>query len=76
MHLMLYQQSERYRQLSAPLGGDQRDVRGEHQALVDAVLGKDVQAAQALIVEHLQTTGRLLVEGLRAQAPKAAKRRA
>ncbi len=76
MHLMLYQQSERYRQLSAPLGGDRRDVRGEHQALVDAVLGKDVQAAQALITEHLQTTGRLLVEGLRARAPKAAKRRA
>jgi DNA-binding GntR family transcriptional regulator len=69
MHQMLYQQSERYRQLSAPLGKGSRDVGAEHQALLDAVLNRDIQAAQALIAEHLQTTGRLLMSALRASSP-------
>jgi DNA-binding GntR family transcriptional regulator len=67
MHQMLYQQSERYRQLSAPLAIEERDVRAEHQALVDAVLARDIQRAQNLIAEHLQTTGRLLLAALKAQ---------
>lgn len=69
MHQMLYQQSERYRQLSAPLSIEKRDVRAEHQALVDAVLNRDIQAAQTLIAEHLQMTGRLLLAALQASPP-------
>ncbi|MDM0006170.1 GntR family transcriptional regulator [Variovorax sp. J22G73] len=69
MHQMLYQQSERYRQLSAPLGKESRDVGAEHQALLDAVLNRDIQAAQVLMAEHLQTTGRLLMSALRASVP-------
>lgn len=69
MHQMLYQQSERYRQLSAPLGKESRDVGAEHQALLDAVLNRDIQAAQALMAEHLQTTGRLLMSALKASVP-------
>ena len=61
MHQLLYQQSERYRQLSAPLGGDGRDVKAEHQALVDAVLDRDVQKAQQLIADHLRKTAELLM---------------
>ncbi len=56
MHQMLYQQSERYRQLSAPLGATERDVLGEHQGLVNAVLNRDIATAQALIAQHLRTT--------------------
>lgn len=66
MHQMLYQQSERYRQLSAPLSRETRDVGAEHQALLDAVLQRDIQAAQALMAEHLQTTGRVLMAALKA----------
>jgi DNA-binding GntR family transcriptional regulator len=62
MHQILYQQSERYRQLSAPLGVTERNVKGEHQALVDAVLDRDVQTAQALIAEHLDNTARMLLD--------------
>ena len=61
MHQLLYQQSERYRQLSAPLGGDGRDVKAEHQALVDAVLDRDVQKAQQIIADHLRKTAELLM---------------
>jgi GntR family carbon starvation induced transcriptional regulator len=61
MHQILYQQSERYRQLSAPLAVMDRDVKGEHQALVDAVLDRDVTTAQALIAAHLGHTAQLLL---------------
>lgn len=62
MHDMLYQQSERYRQLSAPFSVTRRDVQAEHQALLDAVLGRDVERAQRLIATHLARTATLLLE--------------
>ena len=61
MHQMLYQQSERYRYLSAPLAATERDVKAEHQAIVDAVLKRDIQAAQSLIAQHLDHTAQLLL---------------
>ena len=64
MHQMLYQQSERYRYLSAPLAVSGRDVKAEHQAIVDAVLNKDIPAAQALIAKHLSVTAELLLGSL------------
>ena len=62
MHQMLYQQSERYRFLSAPLAATERDVKAEHQAIVDAVLGRDIPTAQALIARHLDHTAQLLLD--------------
>lgn len=61
MHDMLYQQSERYRQLSAPMAMVKRDVLSEHQAIVNAVLNRDTQTAQECMVEHLYATARLLL---------------
>ena len=62
MHQMLYEHTERYRQLAAPLQGyGKRDVAAEHQILLNAVLSKDVPLAQALISAHLQTTVDLLL---------------
>ncbi len=61
MHHMLYQQSERYRKLAAPLAGATRDVKSEHQALMDAVLTKNVPQAQAIIVSHLNNTAAVLM---------------
>jgi len=51
----LYQHSERYRNLAIERGGD-RDVAGEHRALMNAVLQRDKKRALSLINEHLQTT--------------------
>jgi len=62
MHQMLYQQSERYRFLTAPLAATERDVKAEHQAIVDAVLGRDIPTAQALIARHLDHTAQLLLD--------------
>jgi DNA-binding GntR family transcriptional regulator len=61
IHDMLYQQSERYRQLSAPLAMVDRDVLSEHKAIVDAVLNRDIQTAQEGMAEHLYATARLLL---------------
>lgn len=62
MHQMLYEHTERYRQLAAPLQGhSKRDVAAEHQTLLNAVLSKDIPLAQTLIAAHLQTTVDLLL---------------
>ena len=61
LHDMLYQQSERYRQLSAPMAVVDRNVEAEHQGIVDAVLNRDIQAAQQRISVHLATTAKLLL---------------
>jgi DNA-binding GntR family transcriptional regulator len=61
MHTMLYHQSERYRQLSVPLAVVDRDVQGEHEALLDALLRRDSVSAQSLIAKHLEQTASLLL---------------
>lgn len=61
LHEMLYQQSERYRQLSAPFVIEDRDTGGEHKRLVDAMLDRDIQGAQQQIADHLNTTAELLL---------------
>ena len=61
LHETLYQQSERYRQLSAPLNAGERDVAAEHKAMLDAVLSHDVCKAQELMTQHLNATAKLLL---------------
>lgn len=61
MHETLYQQSERYRQLTAPLLGVERDVQGEHRAMLDAVLNHDILKTQSLMSAHLKATATQLL---------------
>lgn len=65
LHETLYLQSERYRQLSAPLNVGKRNVAREHKAMLDAVLTHDIVTAQALMAEHLHATARLLLSSPR-----------
>lgn len=58
MQHFLYQQSERYRRLSVPLGGPPRDIDAEHAALVEAALARDADRARQLLEQHLSTTAR------------------
>lgn len=58
---MLFEQSERYRLLSVPLGPSHRDVRGEHRRLMDAVLQRDETATRRALAEHLQATTDILL---------------
>ncbi|NGN44664.1 FCD domain-containing protein [Mesorhizobium sp. CGMCC 1.15528] len=60
----LYDQSERYRQLSVPLARSQRDVASEHKDIADALLARDTKLAQRLIEKHLQKTADIITSGL------------
>jgi DNA-binding GntR family transcriptional regulator len=71
--------AELYRHWSWRAGGDDRDVTGEHQALVDATLGRQADRAVALLTEHLTTTAALLAPALAGEGldtPEAATRSA
>lgn len=61
LHAQLYEQSERYRGLSANLE-TARDVQAEHRELVDLALKRDADALVAATVRHLRVTTRLIVE--------------
>ncbi|MBF6616376.1 MAG: FCD domain-containing protein [Candidimonas sp.] len=61
LRLLLYRQSERYRLLSVPLGTDHRDVRQEHQILVDAVLRRDEKAALEQLEVHFFATTKIIL---------------
>ena len=60
LHAQLYQQSERYRNLSVYIEGG-RNVIDEHQDLVDAALDRDADRLVDLMLKHLgETTARIV----------------
>lgn len=70
-HALLFEQSERYRRLSISYAKD-RDIGGEHEALVRAALDRDAERACALLVEHIARTAESVLTGhpaLAADAP-------
>jgi DNA-binding GntR family transcriptional regulator len=64
LHSQLYQQSERYRGLSAHIETG-RDVETEHQALVDAALDRNADLLVGLSVTHFRKTTSLIVDAAR-----------
>jgi DNA-binding GntR family transcriptional regulator/DNA-binding transcriptional LysR family regulator len=60
----LYDQSERYRQLSVPLARKERDVAREHRQIADAVIAKDAEKACDLISAHLWKTTDIVTTAL------------
>jgi len=62
LHAQLYAQSERYRRLSVPLSMEERDVGGEHRAILDATLKRDAEKAVKLLTRHLGATTAILLE--------------
>jgi len=64
----LNMQAERYRLASIALQRADRDLMTEHQAIADAVLARDADAACALIERHFDATARHLRDRLAAQA--------
>lgn len=64
LHAQLYEQSERYRILSAYVE-TKRDVRDEHQKLVDLALARDADALVAEMTKHIRLTTDLIVNGVK-----------
>jgi GntR family transcriptional regulator, carbon starvation induced regulator len=58
----LYEESDRYRRVAARQGSGGRDVAGEHRAIVEAVLARDMAKATRLMQEHLLATMKLVLE--------------
>jgi DNA-binding GntR family transcriptional regulator len=59
LHAQLYEQSERYRMLSASVEPS-RDVVGEHQAIVDLALKRDADKLVAMALDHIRRTTDLI----------------
>lgn len=51
-----FDQSERYRRLSASVRSKSRNTVAEHKALMDCVLRRDAAKARTLIVDHIEKT--------------------
>ncbi|MBL0371901.1 FCD domain-containing protein [Rhizobium sp. KVB221] len=58
----LFTQSERYRRVSVPLDRMGRDLHGEHKAIADAAIARDVVRATAEMRAHLAKTTRILIK--------------
>jgi DNA-binding GntR family transcriptional regulator len=61
LHSQLYDQSERYRRLSVSLARQARKIGDEHQAIMDATLGRDADKAVALVTAHMTETTNILL---------------
>lgn len=56
VHKTLFDRAERYRSLSATVRPMARDKLGEHRALMQAALGRNVDLALSLIERHIRNT--------------------
>ncbi|OSI71584.1 MULTISPECIES: GntR family transcriptional regulator [Bradyrhizobium] len=63
----LFLQGERYRLINIRMSGDDRDLRGEHSQLADAVLSRDVSLATERMTNHLRLTETLTLLSLRSE---------
>lgn len=64
MRRILYEQSERYRQLSVPLDNNGRDVAKEHKAICEAAINRDAEKVDRMIREHIERTTEIIERGL------------
>lgn len=53
---LLFQQSERYRRMTASRRTKPRDVHSEHQAIFEATLARNAQLACTLMADHIDRT--------------------
>jgi DNA-binding GntR family transcriptional regulator len=68
---MLYAQSERYRQLSAALAREDRDINAEHKSILDACIARQADRACELLDQHLKQTMEILVTSPRLRGGRA-----
>jgi DNA-binding GntR family transcriptional regulator len=56
-----YDAAEIYRRWARPAEREQRDVHGEHTAIVDASIGRDIPLATSLLEKHIRRTTEILL---------------
>jgi GntR family transcriptional regulator, carbon starvation induced regulator len=66
LHAKLYEQSERYRIMSALIEAT-RDVAGEHDRIAELALARDVDGLIAATTTHMRATTTLIIEAARRQ---------
>jgi GntR family carbon starvation induced transcriptional regulator len=59
---MLFDCARRYQRLSVTSAARPRDVDGEHRAIMDAVLARDVELAIKLHDEHIMRTVEIIAD--------------
>lgn len=59
---MLFDCAERYRNLTAVMGSDGRDVLGEHRAIMEATINRNVDLAISLLNDHFTKTTDVLLK--------------
>ncbi|MBN9347447.1 MAG: FCD domain-containing protein [Devosia sp.] len=67
----LFDQAERYVALSISAGGEVRDDVGEHRAIMDAVLSRDVEMSVVLSRRHIERTTQKLLAAMESRAVSA-----
>jgi DNA-binding GntR family transcriptional regulator len=60
--MSLRESAELYRRWSAPLHDRQRDIAGEHRAIIEAVIARDSELAGNLLSAHIRRTTDKLLE--------------
>jgi DNA-binding GntR family transcriptional regulator len=68
----LYDQNVRYRHVAGKVAYPKRNIKKEHQAIMQAALDRDAASAVAGLVEHYRATGAFLKKGLTESIAKAA----
>jgi len=76
LRTMLYAQTERYRHLSVALARENRDVDGEHKAIMEACLARDADLVAELIDAHLTKTAEIVLGSSFLAAAEADEKRA
>jgi len=69
---VLYDLSDRYRQLSVRKGNPTRNVKAEHASLMEAVLDRDAASAIKQAVDHFLRTAYLVIENTAGSEANAA----
>jgi DNA-binding GntR family transcriptional regulator len=59
---LLFTQSERYRVATLPYDRASRDLEGEHRAIAEATIARDIPAATAALRSHLTKTRQILMD--------------
>lgn len=63
MRRLLYQQSERYRRISATQGPPPVEVHDEHNGIFEAALGRNADVACALLTTHIHRALSVITKG-------------